>query len=477
MGHCPQQGGRTSDILKPTSNEMIDTFVCQEEKLELVKLLECVPIPVKESVEEPAAKINVLLQAYIISQLKLDTKACLDLCKMVEKRMWGSMTPLCQFKGVPVEVVRKAEGKQFPWYQYFDLSLLEIGELIGIQNAGRLVHGLVHSFPKLQLQAQVQPITRSLIKIDLPIIPDFWWDEKIHGGADTFIILVEDVNREIILFHNNFLLLQRYSRSLSPSSPTISSSQQGVRSPILFHYRHLQQDPNTSLPGSVYLGAPTGSSKTICAEFALLRLWSKHEQRCAICIEPFQEMGGKEIVSLTVETKEKCSKDWSSHCQQGPASEIGPTYEVIILHTQYVSAQTEIKTCIIACGVSLANARDLGEWIGAPSHAIFNFVFLKCATPQHGYPPPIVLYPSFSFAHDRHEHLLDHLSEMVKTTLNNLVNSKYIAIEDEMDVSTLNLDMIAAYYNILYATVKIYTLSLKEHTKLHGLLICQVPIC
>ena len=45
--------------------------VRQEEKVELAKLLERVPIPVKESVEEPAAKINVLLQAYI-SQLKLD---------------------------------------------------------------------------------------------------------------------------------------------------------------------------------------------------------------------------------------------------------------------------------------------------------------------------------------------------------------------------------------------------------------------
>jgi len=40
-------------------------------------------------------------------------KAALDLCKMVEKRMWGSMTPLRQFKGVPSEVVRRAEGKQF----------------------------------------------------------------------------------------------------------------------------------------------------------------------------------------------------------------------------------------------------------------------------------------------------------------------------------------------------------------------------
>jgi len=77
------------------------------------------------------------------------------------------MTPLRQFKGVPTEVIRKAEGKQFvsahgmlnnsmtnsfdqPWYRYFDLTPPEIGELIGIPNAGRLVHRLVHNFPKLQ---------------------------------------------------------------------------------------------------------------------------------------------------------------------------------------------------------------------------------------------------------------------------------------------------------------------------------------
>jgi pre-mRNA-splicing helicase BRR2 len=35
------------------------------------KLMERVPIPIKESIEEPSAKVNVLLQAYI-SQLKLE---------------------------------------------------------------------------------------------------------------------------------------------------------------------------------------------------------------------------------------------------------------------------------------------------------------------------------------------------------------------------------------------------------------------
>jgi pre-mRNA-splicing helicase BRR2 len=58
--------------------------------------------------------------------------------------------------------------------------------------------------------------------------------------------------------------------------------------------------------------------KTICAEFALLRLWSKAEQPRTVCIEPFPEVveirvaewrkkfgqlqGGKEIVTLTGET-------------------------------------------------------------------------------------------------------------------------------------------------------------------------------
>jgi pre-mRNA-splicing helicase BRR2 len=64
-----------------------------------------------------------------------------------------------------------------------------------------------------------------------------------------------------------------------------------------------------------------------------------------------------------------------------------------------------------------------------------------------------------------HQHLSDHLSELVENTLTDLVNSKCITIgelqhhsavassdlvfsEDEMDVSPLNLGMIAAYYNI-----------------------------
>lgn len=495
------------------SNEFKLIPVRQDEKLELSKLLERVPIPVKESVEEPAAKINVLLQAYI-SQLKLDgfalvadmvfiqqsagrimramyeiclkrgwaipARAALDLCKMVEKRMWGSMTPLRQFRGVPAEVIRKAEGKQFPWYRYFDLTPPEIGELIGIQNAGKLVHRLVHNFPKLHLQAQVQPITRSLLRIDLSITPDFRWDANIHGTTEQFVIMVEDVDGEIVLFHDNFVLRQRYAEDehnvtltvpmFEPVPPNyyisvISERWLHAETRLPISFKHLilpaKFPPPTALldlqalplsalhnkeyeniyssgiknfnkiqtqvfqalyttDDNVFIGAPTGSGKTICAEFALLRLWSQRDPPRAICIEPFQEMvdqrvaewktkfgelqGGKEIVRLTGETSadlrllekgdviictptqwDVLSRRWKQRKNvqniglliadevQLVGGEIGPTYEVVISRTRYVSAQTEIKTRIVACGVSLANGRDLGDWMGVPSHAIFNF--------------------------------------------------------------------------------------------------------
>lgn len=53
------------------SHEFKYLVVRPDERFELEKLLERVPIPVKESIEEPSAKINVLLQAYI-SKLRLD---------------------------------------------------------------------------------------------------------------------------------------------------------------------------------------------------------------------------------------------------------------------------------------------------------------------------------------------------------------------------------------------------------------------
>ncbi|TIB36491.1 hypothetical protein E3P84_00909 [Wallemia ichthyophaga] len=504
------------------SNEFKLIPVRQEEKLELQKLMERVPIPVKESVDEPAAKINVLLQAFI-SDLRLDglalvsdmvfvqqsagriiraifeiclkrgwaalTRDALDLCKMIDKKLWKTMTPLRQFKGIRQdafqEVVKKAERKEFPWYRYFDLDPPELGELIGNPKAGKLVHKMVHSFPKLNLQANVQPITRSLLRIDLSIQPDFEWDEKNHGTSELFWILVEDVDGEIILFHDTFLLRERYSQdehyvtlTVPMSEPIPPNYYVTVMSDRWLHsettlpvsFKHLilpekfppptplldlQPLPISALHNKAYeniytpsndneyaiesfnkiqtqvfqalytsddsviIGAPTGSGKTICAEFALLRFWQKSGSSRAVVIEPFDDVVSqrvdewsqkfsrldKEIVGLTGDMSadlkllergdviiatpqqwDMLSRRWkqrknvqnlglfvADEVQLIGQPDIGPTYEIIVSRMRYIAAQTENPTRIVACSVSLSNAKIIGDWIGAGSQGIFNF--------------------------------------------------------------------------------------------------------
>jgi pre-mRNA-splicing helicase BRR2 len=91
---------------------------------------------------------------------------------------------------------------------------------------------LIQLFDNSRLQAQVQPITRSLLRIDLSIIPDVRWDEKIHGTAETFHIMVEDVDGEIILFHDSFILRQRYAEDEHNVSVTVPMFEPTTTSPL-----------------------------------------------------------------------------------------------------------------------------------------------------------------------------------------------------------------------------------------------------
>lgn len=77
-------------------------------------------------------------------------------------------TPLRQFKGIPAEVLGKIEKKDLAWERYYDLSATELGDLIRVPKYGKSLHKFVHQFPRLELQAHVQPITRSVIKVCYP---------------------------------------------------------------------------------------------------------------------------------------------------------------------------------------------------------------------------------------------------------------------------------------------------------------------
>ena len=489
--------------------------VRQDEKLELAKLLGRVPIPVKESIEEPQAKINVLLQAFI-SRLKLEglalmadlvyvtqsagrilraifeiclkkgwssvAKTALDLCKMAEKRMWPTMTPLRQFPTCPREVIQKAEKIDVPWSAYLDLDPPRMGELLGMTKSGNTVCNLVRKFPRLEVQAQVQPVTRSMLRVELTITPSFEWDETLHATAESFWILVEDCDGEDILFHDQFLLRKDYAKSelnehlvdftvpiTEPMPPNYfiavlsdrwlqSETKLAVsfeklvlpekfpaHSPLL----DLQPLPVAALKRddfkglyphwqkfnkiqtqvfshlfttneNVFVGAPTGTGKTVCAEFAILRHWSSPTKGRAVYIAPFQELvdqrlidwqtrlgnvaGGKQVVKLTGEITadlkilekgdlilatptqwDVLSRQWQRRknvqtVQLFIADELhmiggqgGFIYEVVVSRMHYVALQTESGMRIIGLSVPLSNARDIGEWIGARKQTISNF--------------------------------------------------------------------------------------------------------
>ncbi|KAI9745256.1 MAG: DEIH-box ATPase [Claussenomyces sp. TS43310] len=509
--------------------------VRQDEKLELAKLLGRVPIPVKESIEEPHAKINVLLQAYI-SRLKLEglalmadlvyvtqsagrilraifeitlkkgwasvAKLALELCKMAEKRMWPTMTPLRQFPGCPRDIVQKAERIDVPWSSYFDLDPPRMGELLGLPRAGRTVCNLISKFPRLDVQAQVQPMTRSMLRVELTITPNFEWDTEVHGLAESFWIIAEDCDGEEILFHDQFILRKDFAQAelnehlvdftvaitepmppnyfisvvsdrwmhsetklavsfqklilperFPPHTPLLDLQPLPVTAlkrddfmalyPNWQRFNKVQTQTFTSLyttDENVFVGAPTGSGKTVCAEFALLHHWSNPDAGRAVYIAPFQELidlrlldwqtrlkgplGGKSIVKLTGETTadlkllergdlilatpiqwDVLSRQWQrrknvQNIQLFIADELhmlggqaGYVYEIIVSRMHYIRSQTQLPLRIIGLSVPLSNARDIGEWIDAKKHTIYNFS-------PHVRPVPLELHiQSFTIPH------------------------------------------------------------------------------
>jgi pre-mRNA-splicing helicase BRR2 len=512
-----------NEYLKPTMSdiELFRVFslasefkhmnVRAEEKMELAKLLDKVPIPIKESMEETSAKVNVLLQAYIsrlglegfalISDMVYITQSagrimralfeivlkrgwasaavkCLNLCKMIDHKMWSVQSPLRQFKGIPPDVIKRVEGKDFPWERFYDLEAHALGELVRFPRMGRLLHKCVHQLPNLDLAGLVQPLTRNLLRVELTITPDFQFDTKIHGHVEAFWIIVEDVNGEKILHHQYFLLKSKYKDeehavnfTIPISDPlppqyfirVISDRWLGSevihpisfrqillpeRSPNPTELLDLQPLPVTELANeryinyysqsfdyfnaiqtqcfntifkrddSVLVAAPTGSGKTVLAELSLMRTLSGDAKAKCVYIAPlealveeryqdwrsrFQALGisvtkltGEtsadlkllqqgQVVLSTPENWDILSRRWKTRKNVQIVSlfivdelhlivgAVGPVLEVIVSRMRYIASQTENPLRVIGLSNSVANARDLGEWIGAPNNCIFAF--------------------------------------------------------------------------------------------------------
>ncbi|ULU08307.1 hypothetical protein L3Y34_019456 [Caenorhabditis briggsae] len=369
------------------SSEFKLLSVRDEEKLELQKLAEHAPIPIKENLDEASAKTNVLLQAYI-SQLKLEgfalqadmvfvaqsagrlfralfeivlwrgwaglAQKVLTLCKMVTQRQWGSLNPLHQFKKIPSEVVRSIDKKNYSFDRLYDLDQHQLGDLIKMPKMGKPLYKFIRQFPKLEMTTLIQPITRTTMRIELTITPDFQWDDKVHGNAEGFWIFIEDTDGEKILHHEFFLLKQKFCTDehvvkmivpmFDPMPPLyyvriVSDRWIGAETVLPISFRHLilpeKYPPPTELLDlqplpisavsnkefqavfaesgfkvfnpiqtqvfrtvfesneNVIVCAPNGSGKTAIAELAILRHFENTPESKAVYITPMEDMASK----------------------------------------------------------------------------------------------------------------------------------------------------------------------------------------
>uniref|UniRef100_A0A2N9I7Z7 Uncharacterized protein n=1 Tax=Fagus sylvatica TaxID=28930 RepID=A0A2N9I7Z7_FAGSY len=422
------------------SEEFKYVTVRQDEKMELAKLLDRVPIPIKESLEEPSAKINVLLQAYI-SQLKLEGFSLTSDMVFITQSAGRLMRAL-------FEIVLKRG-----WAQLTEmaLNLCKMGSLFASRRWGECFINSSTNSPNLTSAAHVQPITRTVLRVELTITPDFQWEDKVHGYVEPFWVIVEDNDGEYIHHHEFFMLKKQYideDHTLNFTVPiyeplppqyfirVVSDRWLGSQTVLPVSFRHLilpekyppptelldlQQLPVTALrypayealykdfkhfnpvqtqvftvlyntDDNVLVAAPTGSGKTICAEFAILRNYQKGPASVmrVVYIAPLEALAKERYCDwekevCTPEKWDALSRRWKQrkHVQQISlfivdelhliGGQGGPILEVVVSRMRYIASQVENKIRIVALSTSLANAKDLGEWIGATAHGLFNF--------------------------------------------------------------------------------------------------------
>ncbi|CCH60480.1 hypothetical protein TBLA_0C06880 [Henningerozyma blattae CBS 6284] len=353
----------------------------EEESKELTRLSEdAIQCQVGGELESPQGKTNVLLQAYISNARILDSalgsdanyvaqnstricralfliainrrwgnlaKVMLDICKSIEKRLWSFDHPLCQFD-LPLSILSQIRSKNPSMEHLMELEPDELGELVHNRGAGGKLYNILSRFPKINIDAEIFPITATVMRIHVNLTSDFRWDVRFHGEAQFFWVLVEESNQSQVLHFEKYILNRRQhnqSREMDfmiplsdPLPPqvvikVVSDIWIGCESVQAISFQHLIRPHNESLQTklqrlrplpitalknpliesiypfkyfnpmqtmtfhtlyhsneNVFVGSPTGSGKTIVAELAIWHAFKEFPGKKVIYIAPMKAL-------------------------------------------------------------------------------------------------------------------------------------------------------------------------------------------
>ncbi|KAG2374583.1 hypothetical protein C9374_010602 [Naegleria lovaniensis] len=231
-----------SDVLQivASAREFKNIKVREDESEELQELCTNSPVQVK-GLNDYTGKVNVMIQSYI-SHVKIKNSSLISDCafivqsvgrivralfeiavkerwsslmdklltltKCIDRRQWVFEHPLRQIPKLPSYTIQKLESKKLTLSRLVEYEESELDQVINVKGMGRVVMEAIDKFPNLDLEANVQPITRSVLRFQVKIRPNFTWDKKLHGETEPWWIWVEDENSEYI-YHSEYFLLKQ----------------------------------------------------------------------------------------------------------------------------------------------------------------------------------------------------------------------------------------------------------------------------
>ncbi|ORY41007.1 Sec63-domain-containing protein [Rhizoclosmatium globosum] len=198
--YCDVKGG--TDTAYGKTNILLQAYISRAQLNDFALVSDCAYVA-----QNSARILRALFEICLSRNWGPTASVIISLCKSVDRRMWSFEHPLSQFD-LPFEIIEKLNRSNMGIEELRFMDVKEVGSVVRHMKMGGSVAKCVEQFPALHLEAEIAPITQSVIRITLYVTADFYWNDRVHGSVEPFWIWVED-SESIGILHSEYFLLNK----------------------------------------------------------------------------------------------------------------------------------------------------------------------------------------------------------------------------------------------------------------------------